>query len=112
MSSRKLTRSIVAGAAAIAVAGGTYGIVSATSSSSPAAASSGPAAASSGFSWQSRIRIQRPVRTGRRGSSRHGQQRVHVGIHAVDINGSEGDRRRGVLHDVPEGDELNLGECR
>ena len=48
MSSRKLTRSIVAGAAAIAVAGGTYGIVSATSSSSPAAASSGPAAASSG----------------------------------------------------------------
>jgi len=34
--SRKLTRSIVAGAAAIALAGGTYGIVSATSSTSPA----------------------------------------------------------------------------
>jgi hypothetical protein len=48
MFSRKLTRSIVAGAAALAVAGGTYGIVSATSSSSsPAAASSSPAAASS-----------------------------------------------------------------
>ena len=40
MSSRKLTRSIIVGAAAIAVAGGSYGIVSATSSSSPAAASS------------------------------------------------------------------------
>ena len=43
MSSRKLTRSIIVGAAAIAVAGGSYGIVSATSSSSPAAASSGSA---------------------------------------------------------------------
>jgi hypothetical protein len=40
MPSRKLTRSIAVGAAAIAVAGGSYGIVSATSSS-PAAASSG-----------------------------------------------------------------------
>jgi hypothetical protein len=40
MSSRKLTRSIAVGAVAIAVAGGSYGIVSATSSS-PAAASSG-----------------------------------------------------------------------
>ncbi len=48
MFSRKLTRSIVVSAAAIAVAGGSYGIVSATSSSSPAAASSSPAAASSG----------------------------------------------------------------
>src|ERR1019366_6407798 len=41
MFSRKLTMSIVAGAAAVAVAGGSYGIVSATSSSSPAAAGSG-----------------------------------------------------------------------
>jgi hypothetical protein len=49
MFSRKLTRSIVVGAAAIAIAGGSYGIVSATSSSSPAAASNGSAAASSGF---------------------------------------------------------------
>jgi hypothetical protein len=40
MSSRKLTRSLIVGAVAIAVAGGSYGIVSATSSSSPAAASS------------------------------------------------------------------------
>jgi hypothetical protein len=48
MSSRKLTRSIIAGAAAIAVAGGSYGIISATSSSSPAAASSGPAGGPAG----------------------------------------------------------------
>jgi hypothetical protein len=41
MLSRKLTRFIVAGVAAIAVAGGSYGIVSATSSSGPAAASGG-----------------------------------------------------------------------
>src|SRR6201987_4661151 len=44
MPSRKLTMSIVAGAAAIAVAGGSYGIVSATSSSASTAASSSPAA--------------------------------------------------------------------
>jgi hypothetical protein len=43
MFSRKLTRSIAAGVAAIAVAGGSYGIVSATTSSGSAAASSGPA---------------------------------------------------------------------
>ena len=49
MASRKLTRSIIVGAAAIAVAGGSYGIVSATSSSNPAAASSSQAASSSGF---------------------------------------------------------------
>ena len=47
MLSRKLTRFIVAGAAAIAVAGGSYGIVSATSSGSAAASS--PAASSGGF---------------------------------------------------------------
>ena len=53
MSSRKLTRSIIVGAAAIAVAGGSYGIVSATSGSSPAAASSSPSASSSGFAGHS-----------------------------------------------------------
>ena len=47
MFSRKLTKSIAAGAAAIAVAGGSYGIVSATSSGSPPAASSASPAASS-----------------------------------------------------------------
>src|ERR1700693_3801769 len=46
MPSRKLTMSIVAGAAAIAVAGGSYGIFSATSSSASTAASSSPAASS------------------------------------------------------------------
>jgi hypothetical protein len=46
---RKLTRSLIVGAAAIAVAGGSYGIVSATSSSSPAAASSSSSTSSSRF---------------------------------------------------------------
>ena len=41
MFSRRVTRSIVVGAAVIAIAGGSYGIVSATSSSGSAAASSG-----------------------------------------------------------------------
>src|SRR5947209_663001 len=41
--SRKFTKSIAAGVAAIAIAGGSYGIVSATSSGSSAAASSGTA---------------------------------------------------------------------
>jgi len=49
MSSRKLTRSIIVGAAAIAVAGGSYGIVSATSSSNPASASSSSSTSSSRF---------------------------------------------------------------
>jgi hypothetical protein len=44
MSSRKLTRSIVVGAAAIAIAGGAYGVVSATSATSSAVASTGAAA--------------------------------------------------------------------
>src|SRR5690242_16392013 len=51
--SRNLTKSIAAGVAAIAIAGGSYGIVSATSSGSSAAASSGTAgsgtASSGGF---------------------------------------------------------------
>ena len=47
MFSRKLTRSIVVGAAAIAIAGGSYGIVSATSGGGTAAASTTPAASSS-----------------------------------------------------------------
>jgi hypothetical protein len=47
MLSRKLTRSIVAGTAALAIAGGSYGIVSANSSASSAAASTSPAAGTS-----------------------------------------------------------------
>jgi hypothetical protein len=46
MSSRKLTRSLAAGVAAIAIGGGTYGIVSATSSSASTTASSKPTASS------------------------------------------------------------------
>ncbi len=63
--------------------------------------------------WRSRIRrrgIQRSVWTGLRRSIWHGRQRVHVELHNLDISGSEGDRPRGVLHDIPEGDELGLGE--
>ena len=48
MSSRKVTRSIIVGVAAIAVAGGSYGIVSATSSSSPAAASTSTSRSTAG----------------------------------------------------------------
>jgi hypothetical protein len=48
MFSSKLSKSVAASVAALAVAGGSYGIVSATSGSTPAAASSSSAAASSG----------------------------------------------------------------
>ena len=46
MSSRKLTRSIAAGVAVIALSGGTYGIVTAAYSGASTAASSGPATSS------------------------------------------------------------------
>ena len=64
--------------------------------------------------WQRRRRwqgIQRSIWSGLRGSSWHGRQRVHVGLHHVDRGGSGGDRRRGVRHDVPERDQLDVGEC-
>ena len=48
MSSRKVTRSVIVGAAAIAVAGGSYGIVSATTGSSPAAASTSTSTSTAG----------------------------------------------------------------
>ena len=38
-----------------------------------------------------------------RGSSRHGRQRVHIQLHTHDLGGSEGDHRRDVLHEIPEG---------
>jgi hypothetical protein len=56
MFSRKLTRSIVAGAAAIAIGGGSYAIVSATSGSSSAAGSTGSAAGSTGSGGGSNAR--------------------------------------------------------
>jgi hypothetical protein len=46
--SRKLTRSIVVGVAAIAIAGGSYGVVSATTGSGSSTASSGSSTASGG----------------------------------------------------------------
>jgi hypothetical protein len=49
MFSSKLTRSIAAGVAAIAVGGGAYGIVSATASSGSAAASTGHSASAGGL---------------------------------------------------------------
>ncbi len=48
MSSRKLTRSVVVGIAAIAIAGGSYGVVSATTGSGSSTASSDSPTASSG----------------------------------------------------------------
>jgi Domain of unknown function (DUF5666) len=48
MSSRKLTRSIVVGVAAIAIAGGSYGVVSANTSSGSSTATSGSSAAPGG----------------------------------------------------------------
>src|SRR2546430_14104035 len=69
--SRKLTKSIAAGAAAIAIAGGSYGIVSATSSGSSAAASSGTAG-SGGAAGGPRTRgggAQAPSRPGPRGAT-------------------------------------------
>jgi hypothetical protein len=48
MSSRKLTRSIVVGVAAIAIGAGSYGVVSATTGFSPSAAASGSPTANSG----------------------------------------------------------------
>ncbi len=62
---------------------------------------------------RSRIRrrgIQCSVWTGRRGSIRHRRQRVQVGLRDDDISGSEGNGRRGALHEIPEGDELDLGK--
>jgi Domain of unknown function (DUF5666) len=53
MFSRKLTRSIAVGATAIAVAGGSYGIVSATSSSSAPSGSSSAAAGGGGSNARS-----------------------------------------------------------
>ena len=54
--------------------------------------------------------IQRSVWSSLRGNIWHGQQRVHVELYTVDISGSEGNRRQGVLYDIPKRDELDLGE--
>jgi hypothetical protein len=76
--SRKLTKSIAAGVAAIAIAGGSYGIVSATSSGSSAAASSGTAGSRA-----------RTARQGRRRTGRAASRPGFVGAAAA-ITGASG----------------------
>src|ERR1700694_4729299 len=49
-------------------------------------------------------------RTGLRGDNRYGRHRVLDELHIVDTSGSEGHRRRGVHHDIPERHEPDLGE--
>ena len=83
MFSRRLTRSIAIGATAIAIGGGAYGIVSATASTRLGHRDSSRARPQPRQANAFRRRgIQRSVWTGRRGSIRHGRQRVHVGLHA------------------------------
>jgi hypothetical protein len=63
------------------------------------------------WAWpRCRRRIQRSVWTGGRRIGRHGQQPVRVELHNIDISGSESHRQRGILHEIPEGDKLDLGE--
>ncbi len=63
--------------------------------------SSGTATASSSSSTSSSSTTTQPSGPGGGG----------VGLHIDDSNRSEGNRRRGVLYDLPEGNELDLGEC-
>jgi hypothetical protein len=66
------------------------------------------------FRWRSRVGrrgIERSVWTGLGRSIRHGQHRVHVELHIVDISGSEGERRRVVVYDISAGHERDLREC-
>jgi hypothetical protein len=58
-----------------------------------------------------RRRLERSVRTGSGGSVGHGRECVHFELHADDRRGSEGDRQRDVVDDIPEGHELGLGAC-
>lgn len=103
MFSRRLTRPIAIGAAALAVAGGAYGL-----------RRRGNGHVRLGNISPSRFRqrgIQRSLWTGRRGIFRHRQKRVRVEFHRIDSHWSEGDRQKVVLYDIPEGDKLDLGEC-
>jgi len=112
MSSGKLTRFIAIGATAIAIAGGAYGILTATAGKgSGTATTATSAAATSG----------RPALGGRGsnarsgpaagGNLRHGRQRAHIELHTLDISGPEGDRQDGVLDDISQGHNPYLGEC-
>ena len=67
----------------------------------------------SGCRWpgrrsRSRRRIQRSVWTGRRRIIRHGRRLVHVELHDDDRSGSEGDRQRDAVDDIPAGHELGF----
>jgi len=113
MLSQKLIKPIALVAAAIAVGGGAYGIIGATAGNGSGAATtaSSSSATSSATPCRPRRRIQRSIRTGRRGINRHGQQRVQVEFHTLDFSRSEGDRQEGLVHDVQEGDKPDIGEC-
>jgi hypothetical protein len=97
---------IVAAAVMVPVIGLSVGLATSPS------ASAGQLASGAGR-WRPSLRrrgIERSLWAGRRGSIRHGRQRVQVDLHADDISGPESDGRRDILHEVPEGDELDLGQ--
>jgi hypothetical protein len=106
---RSLTRakSIIIAVVAIAIAGGSYAIVSATSGS-------GSSTASTSFPRTFRIwwRIQRSVRAGARGNIRRSEQRINLRLHRDDGRGCEGHCQGDVRHLLREWDEPCLGECR
>ena len=100
MFSGKLTRFIAIGATGIAIAGGAYGIVTATRQQRLGHRDNRHLPRGNIGATRARRRgIQRSVWTGRRGSSRHGRQRVQVELHTLDSGGSEGDGQQGVLND-------------
>ena len=117
--SRKSTRFLAAGIATIVIGAGTFGIVSAASSGGSSAAATVPATTAGagahpgGFSGRFRIRrrrIERPIRARRRRINRQGQQRVHVRLHAVDPDRSEGDRQGDIVHHLRERHDPRLEE--
>ena len=55
---------------------------------------------------------RRPVWAGLRGCSRHGREHIHVGLHTVDLSGSEGDCDRRDLYDISKGHEHCRGADR
>ena len=111
MLSRRLTRLIVIGVAAAAIAGGAYGIISATATNGSGTATT---ASSLGGSTLASPAARGPTPAPGRPQGEHSaRSRARPRpLHALDHGGSEGDRSRGVVHDIPEGDELALGGCR
>ncbi len=109
--SRYAARFLAAGIAAVVIGGGAVGIVSATSSSG-----SGTAAAATSPSATTGQRVSGGAGSNARsgpaagGSSGTVDSVSGLGVHPNHVSRSEGDRERGVLYDLPEGDELELGE--